>query len=283
MKPAPFEYHRARSVAEAVDLLERGGEDAKVLAGGQSLVAMMNLRLARPTVLVDINDLPGLSYVLEEDGGLRVGALTRHCQIEHYPGLLEGFAILPEAARWVGHYPIRARGTFGGSIAHADAAAEWCMLALLLDAELVVVGPQGTRTVPADGFFQGLFMTTLAPDEVLTEVRFPRGYSQAAIQEFARRHGDFAIVAAAVRYDLEEGVIRRPRVVLGGVADRPVAVPAVVDVLDGEAPSGELFAEAGRVAATGITPPADIHGSSDYRRDLAQVLVERALSAAAGR
>ena len=277
MKPAAFEYHRAQTIDEAIALLSRGGDDAKVLAGGQSLVAMMNLRLARPSVLVDINALPGLSYVFEDDGGLRIGALTRHCQIEHYPGDLDGFSILPKAARWVGHYPIRARGTFGGSIAHADGAAEWCMLAVLLEAELVARGTGGTRTVAADGFFHGLFMTDLQPDEILTEVRLPRGFTNASIQEFARRHGDFAIVAAAVGYDLAGGVIRRPRVVLGGVAERPVVAADVTGLLDGEAPSEALFAEAGRVAAAGLSPPSDIHGSAAYRKDLAAVLVERAL------
>jgi aerobic carbon-monoxide dehydrogenase medium subunit len=280
VKPAPFAYHRARSLEDALEVLATGDEDAKILAGGQSLVAMMNLRLARPSLLVDINDLPGLSYVLEEGEGLRVGALARHSQLEWYPGDAPGFAILPQAARWVGHYPIRARGTFGGSIAHADAAAEWCILAVLLEAEIVARSPRGIRTIPAESFFQGLFTTALQQDEVLTEVRLPRGYDCAAIDEFARRHGDFAIVAAAVAYDLEGGLITRPRVVLGGVADRPADLAEVAELLDGEQPSHDLFTEAGQLARTLVDPPSDIHGSAEYRRDLAAALVQRALIAA---
>lgn len=278
MKPAPFEYHKAHSVEEAAALLARGGEDAKVLAGGQSLVAMMNLRLARPSVIVDVNDVPGLSYVFEQDGALRIGALARHCQLEHYPGVLDGFSVLPEAARWVGHYPIRARGTFGGSIAHADSAAEWCMLAVLLDAEIVATKTGGSRTIAVDDFFLGLFMTTLEPDELLTEVRLPHGYTNAALREFARRHGDFAIVAAATAFDLDDGVIRRPRIVLGGVANLPLAVPEAAALLDGERPSAELFEEAGQAVSRSIEPPSDIHGSAEYRKELAGVLVERALA-----
>lgn len=281
MKPAPFDYLRPASLEQALEALADGGEDAKVLAGGQSLVPMMNLRLARPSSLVDIGDLPGLSYLLEEDGALRIGALTRHEQVEHYPGVLDGFALLPQAARWVGHEPIRARGTFGGSIAHADGAAEWCLVAMLLGAEISARSVRGTRTVAAEDFFVGPFTTTLEPDEILTEVRLPRGRAHAHVDEFARRHGDFAVVAAAVAFDLDAGRVRDARAVLGGVAGRPLVIGEVATTLEGEVPSPELFAEAGRVAAAAIDPPGDIHGSPAYRRELASTLVRRALTAAA--
>ena len=175
MKPASFAYHRAASVGEALELLAREGEDAKVIAGGQSLVPLMAFRLARPSALIDINRITELRFVRRDGDALRVGALATHRDIETNaePGVLEGYSILPRAARFIGHYPIRTRGTFGGSIAHADPTAEWCMLALLLDTEIVIAGPQGSRTVAASDFFLGVFTTALGADEVVTEVHFP--------------------------------------------------------------------------------------------------------------
>jgi carbon-monoxide dehydrogenase medium subunit len=282
MKPAPFRYLRAADLADALDLLAEHGDDAKVIAGGQSLAAVMNLRLSRPELLVDIDRVPGLSYVLPEDGAVRIGALTRHRQVERYPGVLDGFELLPRAARFVGHYPIRTRGTFGGSIAHADPAAEWVLLATLFDAEITVAGPRGSRNVPADGFFHGFFTTAVEPDELVTEVRFPTGVSCSAITEFARRHGDFAVVAAAVGFDLDEdGRIAAPRLALGGVASTAVRLREAAGVLDGAQPADDVFAEAARVAAAEIDdPPADSHGDAAYRRYLSATLVRRALTEA---
>jgi aerobic carbon-monoxide dehydrogenase large subunit len=189
VKPAPFTYHLAHDVAEAVALLTELGEDAKVLAGGQSLVPMMNLRLARPSALVDITRIPGLSYLRAGPDGLRIGALTRHRAVEttRDPAVLAGFGVLPRSARWIGHYPIRARGTFGGSIAHADSTSEWCLLAVLLRAEITLAGPAGQRRVGAGDFFQGFFTTAAEPDEMVTEVRFPHPSRHAALTEFAPR------------------------------------------------------------------------------------------------
>ena len=283
MKPAAFKYQRANTVEEAIEQLTELGDDAKLLAGGQSLVAMMNFRLVRPSALVDITPIPELQY-LEPDGeGLKVGALTPHRWVEEMeePDLLEGFSVLKEAARWVGHYPIRTLGTFGGSIAHADPSAEWCMLAVLLDAEIVAVGPEGERVIPASDFFQGFFMTALEPDEMVVEVRFPEPAPHASIQEFARRAGDFAIVSAAVALDVRNGKCSSARVVLGGVSDIPLPVPEAERVLEGADASREAFEEAGQEAAKIIDPPSDIHGDADYRRDLSAVLVRRALTEAA--
>jgi aerobic carbon-monoxide dehydrogenase medium subunit len=284
VKPAAFEYRKASTVEEAIELLAELGEDAKLLAGGQSLVPMMNFRLVRPSALVDITGVADLQYVEQWEGGLRVGALTPHRWIELMddPEVLEGFSVLKRAARWVGHYPIRTRGTFGGSIAHADPSAEWCMLAVLLDAEIVAVGPGGERGIPARDFFHGFFMTALEPDEMVVEVRFPRPAPHAAVQEFARRAGDFAIVSAAVALDLRDGECREARVVLGGVADVPLRVEEAQSVLEGSDASREAFEEAGREAARVIDPPSDVHGNAEYRRDLAAVLVRRALVEAAG-
>ena len=176
MKPAPFAYHRAHSVAEAVALLAELGDEAKILAGGLSLVPMMNFRLARPTALVDVSRIAGLSYLRADAAdGLRIGALTTHraVEISRDPAVLGDFGVLPRSARWIGHYPIRSRGTFGGSIAHADPAAEWCLLAVLLDARIVLTGPDGQRTVPAAEFFEGYYSTAAGPDEMITEIWFP--------------------------------------------------------------------------------------------------------------
>ena len=284
MKPAAFEYIRVDTVDEAVARLGELGDDAKIIAGGQSLAPMMNFRLARPSALVDITRIPSLRYLYRQGGALRIGALTTHHAVEtsRDPGLADGYDVLRRAARWVGHYPIRTRGTFGGSIAHADPSAEWPMLALLLDAEIVAVGPEGERTIPAAELFQGFMMTSLAPDELLTEVRFPAPTPHAAISEFARRHGDFAIVAAAVALDMDDGVCRSARVVLGGVADAPVRVAEAEEALAGATLGDDTLIAAGRAAADAIDPPSDLHGSGDYRRELASVLVKRAVREAAG-
>src|SRR5580700_8616290 len=227
VKPAPFAYHRAHSVGEAVALLAELGDEAKILAGGLSLVPMMNFRLARPSALIDVTRVEGLSY-LRAGSGLRIGALTTHRMVEtcRDPAVLADFGVLPRSARWIGHYPIRSRGTFGGSIAHADPASEWCLLAVLLDAQVVLTGPGGERAVPAREFFQGYYTTTAGPDEMITELWFPRPARRAVLTEFAPRQGDFAVVAAAVSADVEDGTCRSGRVVLGGVGPLPVEVDA---------------------------------------------------------
>ena len=284
MKPAAFKYQRANTVEEGIEQLTELGDDAKLLAGGQSLVAMMNFRLVRPSALVDITPIPDLQYLEPDGAGLKVGALTPHRWVEEMedPDLLEDFSVLKEAARWVGHYPIRTLGTFGGSIAHADPSAEWCMLAVLLDAEIVAVGPEGERVIPASDFFQGFFMTVLEPDEMVVEVRFPEPAPHASIQEFARRAGDFAIVSAAVALDVRDRECHSARVVLGGVSDVPLRVPEAERVLERADIGREAFDEAGQEAAKAIDPPSDVHGDADYRRDLSAVLVRRALTEAAG-
>jgi aerobic carbon-monoxide dehydrogenase medium subunit len=282
VKPATFDYHRVDRVEDALERLAELGEDAKVLAGGQSLVPMMNFRLVRPPALVDITRIPDLRYVVRDGDALRIGALTVHREIEALrdPDIVAGYELLPRAARWVGHYPIRTRGTFGGSVAHADPSAEWCMLAVLLDATVVVAGPDGEREVPAADFFLGFFTSALEPGELLVEVRFPRPRPRAALQEFARRHGDFAVVAAAVAVDVDGDRIRDPHIVIGGVDEVPLRVRAAEEALDGAAPGGEAFAAAGRAAADAVEPSADVHGSAEYRKELTDVLVRRALAEA---
>ena len=307
MKPAAFTYHRARDVEGAARLLAELGDDAKVIAGGQSLVAMMNFRLARPAHLVDIGGLSGLDGLRTDAGGaLHIGALTTHHAVETAPPevLGAGFAVLRDAMRWVGHLPIRTRGTVGGSLAHGDATAEWCLLAVLLDAELVARGPDGERRISAAEFFHGYYTTALEPEEILVEVVFPRPATYAALTEFAERRGDFATVSAAV--DLEPadepegsedsgregepelvgggGRFRAARVALGGVAALPVRVPEAEEALVRGGPYGpELYAQVAAAAAESVDPPSDANGSAHYRRTLIRTLVASACEEAMSR
>jgi carbon-monoxide dehydrogenase medium subunit len=283
MKPAPFSYHRAHSADEAVSLLAELGEDAKLIAGGQSLVAMMNFRLARPTALIDISRLTELRYVRPDGGGVRIGALTLHRDLEWLtdPVTLAGFGMLPRAAGYIGHYAIRAAGTFGGSIAHADPAAEWCMTALLFDAEIVARGPGGERVIPAAGFFKGFLETELRPDEMITEVRLPAPRPNAVISEFARRHGDFAIVAVAAAVERAGRICHDARVVLGGVASTVLRANGAEATLIGSDLSADAIITAAEKAASEADPPGDINGSAGYRRHLIRALVSQALREAA--
>ncbi|MFE6157711.1 FAD binding domain-containing protein [Streptomyces sp. NPDC056486] len=275
MKPAPFAYHRARDLDGATRLLAELGDDAKVVAGGQSLVAMMNFRLARPRHLVDIAALRELDGVhTDAAGGLRIGALTTHHTVERDPAgrLGADFGVLRDAMPWIGHLPIRTRGTVGGSIAHADATAEWCLLALALDAEFVVRGPRGERRIAAGEFFLGYYTTAIDFDEILVEIVFPRPAPHAALTEFAERQGDFALVSAVVDLDVAGGAVRGGRVALGGVAAAVVRVPEAEAVLA----DGGSFAECAAAAADAVDPPADASGSTHYRKQLVRTLVLRA-------
>jgi aerobic carbon-monoxide dehydrogenase medium subunit len=282
VKPASFAYHRAASVPEAVALLAELGDEAKILAGGLSLVPMMNFRLARPSDLVDVTGIPGLSYLRADGDALRIGALTTHRAIETStdPAVLADYGVLPRAARWIGHYPIRSRGTFGGSIAHADPASEWCLLAMLLGARVVLHGPGGQRTIPAAEFFEGYYTTAAAPDEMVTEVCFPRPAGRAVLTEFAQRAGDFAIVAAAVLADIADGTLRAADVVVGGVGPLPVRIGTAS--LAGQPAGPHTWRAAGELAAAQVDPSSDTHGSAGYRKLLTATLVERALEQAAG-
>jgi carbon-monoxide dehydrogenase medium subunit len=283
VKPAPFAYHRAHSVAEAVALLAELGDEAKILAGGLSLVPMMNFRLARPAALVDVTRIEQLSYLRAQQGdGLRIGALTTHRAVEtsHDPTVLASFGVLPRSAHWIGHYPIRSRGTFGGSIAHADPSSEWCLLAMLLKARVILTGPAGQRTVPAAEFFEGYYSTAASPDEMITEIWFPQPAPQAVLTEFAQRQGDFAIVAVAVSADVRDGLCQAGRVVLGGVGPLPVDVDTAA--LAGQPATEQTWRAMGEHAAGQIDPPEDTHGDAAYRRRLTATLVARALAEAAG-
>lgn len=283
MKPARFDYHQARSVAEALSILDRCGHEAKVLAGGQSLVPAMNFRLARPAVLVDINRVGELGRLDDEGGALRVGSMVRHAAFEKPVDDGPLGRLLSMAARHVGHLPIRIRGTFGGSLAHADPAAEWCVIAVLLDAEMEAASAGGARRIPASDFFLTVFTTALEPDELLTGVRLPKPApsTRVGFQQFSRRAGDFAVAMAAAALDVRGGRVVEARIALGGVSDRPLRAAGAEESLAGGPADGGAFEEAAAAAAREVDPIGDIHGSAEYRRDLVRVLTRRALEQAA--
>ncbi|HEV2254603.1 MAG TPA: xanthine dehydrogenase family protein subunit M [Streptosporangiaceae bacterium] len=283
MKLPPFEYEAPTTVAEAVDLLAEHGDEASVLAGGQSLIPLLALRLARPAVLIDINGVGGLSEVSATDGWVAIGAMTREYVAEESKTVADTVPLLAAALPLIGHEAIRSRGTIGGSLAHADPAAELPAVARALDAEFVVRGRSGTRVITAARWFEGYLTTSRGPDELLTEVRFPaaRPGTGTSFLEVARRHGDFAIAGLATSLVLSGGLISEARLALAGVSDVPARAAAAEDLLTGERPSDELFEEAARGAVADLDPPADLHGSSEYRKAVAGALVRRGLRAAA--
>jgi carbon-monoxide dehydrogenase medium subunit len=281
MKPAAFQYFAPHSLDEAVDLLGRHGEDAKLIAGGQSLVPMMAFRLATPAVLVDLNGVSELEYVREEDGTLMLGALARHRAVQDLTWLTERCPVVAEGVGFVGHPAIRNRGTAGGSLAHADPSAEWPALLLALDGEVDAVGPGGRRTIGAPDLFVTYFTTSLGPDEVLTEVRLPLQDDErvgSSFVELARRHGDFAMAGVAAIVKLAaDGSVADARIALIGVRDTAIRSGAAEAMLRGASPTEEALGEAARAIAGDIEPASDVHGSAEYRRHVATVLVRRAL------
>jgi len=283
VKLPEVEYEAPTTVAEAVDLLAEHGDEASVLAGGQSLIPLLALRLARPAVLIDINGVDELAGVSATDGRVAIGAMTREYVAEESQTVADAVPLLAAALPLIGHEAIRSRGTIGGSLAHADPAAELPAVARALDAEFVVRGPSGERVIPAAQWFEGYLTTSRRPDELLVEVRFPtaRGHTGVSFTEVARRHGDFAIVGLAASLVLSGGVISEARLAFAGVSEVPVRAAAAEELLAGERPSAELFDEAARRATEDLDPPADLHGSSDYRKTVAAAVVRRGLRAAA--
>jgi carbon-monoxide dehydrogenase medium subunit len=284
MKPAPFDYVAPHSLDEAVTALARGGADAKVLAGGQSLIPLLNFRLARPSLLVDLNRVAELAYVQPRERGLAVGAMTRQVAVERGDGLAELQPLLVEAIGYVGHIAIRSRGTIGGSLAHADPAAELPAVAVCLDATLSVVGPGVRRTIAAEDFFVGYLTTLLEPDEILVEAYFPplKPHTGQAWVEFARRHGDFALAGVAVSLSMDGEAVREARIVLTGVGGKPERAREAETLLIGGSVAERASAAANAARST-IDPDADIHATKEYRVHLAGVLTERAIRLAGER
>jgi aerobic carbon-monoxide dehydrogenase medium subunit len=283
MKLPPVDYEAPRTVAEAVELLAEHADEASVLAGGQSLIPLLALRLARPALLIDINGIAELSGVAATDGWVTIGAMTREYVAEESETLARTVPLLATALPFIGHEAIRSRGTIGGSLAHADPAAELPAVARALDAEFVVRGQAGNRVIKAAEWFEGYLTTARRSDELLVEVRFPAAAPGTGVSfsEVARRHGDFAIVGLAAALALSGGTISAARLAFAGLSDVPVRATAAEDLLVGEAPSAELFDEAARRATEDLDPPADLHGSAEYRKKVAATLVRRGLQAAA--
>jgi carbon-monoxide dehydrogenase medium subunit len=290
MKPPRFEYHAPTDVDEAIALLGRYGGDAKLLAGGQSLVPLLNFRLTRPTALIDLNRIASLAYVRDADGHVALGAMTRQRTLEVSPVVATRAPLLREATRWVGHLPIRSRGTIGGSIAHADPSAEYPTVLTALDGEVIARGPRRQRVIRAVDLFQTYLTTTLAPDEVLVEVRLPALEAGAgwAFEEFARRHGDFAIVGVAAVLVRDggtsgDGRCRQARLATAGTGPVPIRLRDAEAILERDGLGDGAIAAAAAAAAAAVTPDSDVHATADYRRHLTEALTARALMRARAR
>jgi CO/xanthine dehydrogenase FAD-binding subunit len=284
LKPASFDYYKPETLTEALDLLAQFGETAKPLAGGQSLVPMMNMRLTRPAQLIDLNGLRELDYLKVEDGELRIGAMTRQRVLERSATVAEDWPLLREATRYVGHVQIRNRGTVGGSLVHAYPAAELPVVMTALEATMLLRSSQEERTVPASSFFVDAMTPSLKTGELLVEVRAPHlpprtGWS---FQEVSRRHGDFALMGVAGLLTLRaDGTIERARLVFCGTT--PQRAAKVEQQLTGERPESALFRDAANSAAADLEPDSDIHATAEYRKQVAKVLARRVLEQAAER
>lgn len=284
MKPPPFEYFAPETVAEALDLLQQWDGDARVLAGGQSLLPLLNFRMVRPGALVDINEIGELVYLNCTDATIAIGAGTRQAQLLVSSEVSQMCPLLSEATSYLGHPAIRNRGTVGGSIAHGDPAAELAIVVAALGAEMVLSSNRGQRTLKSDEFFVTYLTTALEPDELLVEVRFPTlgprtGWS---FQEVSRRHGDFAVAAVAAVVTLDAGNrCQDVRVAVGGVGGTPIRIHAVENAMAQVEPTEASFAEAAQLVKGLIDPSTDIHASAEYRRDITETLTKRALHAAA--
>jgi CO/xanthine dehydrogenase FAD-binding subunit len=280
MKPPSFDYVLADTVEDALSALASLGPDAKIIAGGQSLVPMLNFRLLRPTTLVDINRIGSLSFIRDEAQAIRIGALTRHHRLETSPIVAEHLPVVAEAMKHVAHLAIRNRGTIGGSLSHADPAAELPMMTLLLDAKLAIASAAGKRTVPAREFFVDALTTDLRDGELLTEIEVPKLAPQSGwgFAEVSRRGGDFALAAAAAILTLRGGTVAEARIAVMGVGKTPLRMSAAEAMLAGQAVSPSLLEQAADVVRAAVEPETDLHASADYRRHLVGVLVQRTLA-----
>jgi len=284
MKPAPFVHHAPRTLDEAVAILAQvAPDDGRVLAGGQSLVPTMAFRLAKPAHLVDINGVAGLDRLAADNGALSIGACVRHAAF-HRP-VVDGALgqLLSFVVRHIAHYPIRVRGTFCGSLAHADPASEWSLVAATLGAQMTATSARGNRTIAADDFFAGIMTTALTDDELLSEARLPLPAEDTrfGFYEFSRRAGDYALAMALASFRIVDGVIAEPRVGLGGVEEKPRRIAEAERALNGQPPGDAAFRAAAEAAAAVVDPLEDIQANADYRRDLVRAVTRRALERAA--
>ena len=279
MKPAQFEYHAPVTLEMAIKLLEQYHGEARLLAGGQSLMPMMNFRLVTPAALVDLNRIPGLDYIRSDNGMVRIGAMTRHRAVEFSPVVAERLPLLAEAIKLVAHLPIRSRGTMGGSLAHADPAAELPMVLLALEGEVVVRGHTGERVIKAADLFEGLLTTSLAADEIIVEARFPAMPADAgfAVEEYARRRGDFAIAAIAAFIERDGERCAKARLATAGVGAMATRLGDAEAILVAGGLGDAVIEQAAAKAAAMVSPLSDPQASADYRRHLTHVLTARAL------
>jgi carbon-monoxide dehydrogenase medium subunit len=285
MKPASFEYYRPKTMEEALRLLDQHGEDAKIIAGGQSLVPMMNLRLARPAALVDINGLKELDYHRQKGDYIAIGALTRHATLRDSALIRETCPLMSAAYHYVAHGTVRNRGTLCGNLCHADPASEMPAVMLAVGASMVLRSTSGERVIPAAEFFQGLYATAAQPNEMLAEVRIPLQSQRwgHSFHEVSIRQGDFAMTLVASLLNIQDGRITGASVAYAGVSDRALRLEKLEKRLIGQAPSDALFAEIGADAANSIEVNQDVHASREYRQDLVRTLTHRALTEAAAR
>ncbi|MGD9727399.1 MAG: xanthine dehydrogenase family protein subunit M [Nitrospiraceae bacterium] len=286
MKAAAFDYFRPSTIEQAVELLAKADGSAKVLAGGQTLVPMMAFRMARPGALIDLNRIDSLRYIREDGNTLKIGAMTRHRDVERSELVSRYCPLLAEAIRLVAHPVIRNRGTAGGSLSHADPAAEWPTVAVAIGAQMLLCNAQGTRSISARDFFVSLLTTALMPDEILVEIQVPklRKKVATAFLEVSRRHGDFALVSVATQVSVSQfGEVGDVTLVLGGVDMVPLDVSKTAEMLIGRKLVEQSFEDVGREIARDLQPFDDIHATADYRREVAEGLIVRALKQASGK
>ena len=282
MLPPKFDYAAPGTLDEVFSLLEQHGGQAKLLAGGQSLIPLLKLRFASPAILVDINKVPGLSGIDESSGELRIGAMARHSEIGASELLKARYPLLANAAPWIADPITRTRGTMGGSLAHADPAGDWGSVMLALGASVIAKASSGERTIPITDFFRGPFRSALEPGEMLTEIRVPAATDRSggAYLKLERKVGDFATVGVAVQLQLSNGTIGRAGIGLTAVGPRNIEASAAAGALAGQAPSPEVFDEAARLAAEAADPSSDVRGSAEYKRNVVQTFVRRGLNQA---
>ncbi len=285
MFPAAFDYHVPSSLAEALSVLKERGDDAKVMAGGQSLIPLLKLRFAQPALVVDIGRLPGMAEIKRDDGHVRVGALVRHVDVERSTELAKLVPLMVEAVHWIADPLVRNRGTVVGSVCHADPAGDWGSIMLALNAELVAQSSSGERVIPLDGFFQGPFTTSLRPDEVVTAIRIPlpAGRAGGSFHKLERKVGDFATVAVSVQLQLDGNKVKKAGIGLTSVGSTNIKAKQAEQALVGHELNDDVIAEAARLAAAAAEPKDDNRGTAAYKKDVVRVYVQRGLKAALAR
>jgi carbon-monoxide dehydrogenase medium subunit len=285
MFPAAFDYSAPSSLAEALSILKERGDDAKVMAGGQSLIPLLKLRFSQPALVVDIGRLPGLAEIKRDDGHVRIGALVRHVDVERSKELAKLLPLMVEAVHWIADPLVRNRGTVVGSVCHADPSGDWGSIMLALNAELVAQSSSGERVIPLDGFFQGPFTTSLRPDEVATAIRIPlpTGHAGGSYHKLERKVGDFATVAVSVQLELDGRKVKSAGIGLTSVGATNIKAKEAEKALIGHELKDDVIAEAARLAAAAAEPKDDIRGTAAYKKDMVRVFAQRGLKAALAR